>query len=430
MTFDLAVDAVSRNLPTAWRIEPFRRHATLVNETNSNRSMPLLSLTSTGLIQPRSEDGGLGKQAPSESTIERYWVARPGDLVVNPMWLIGGGIGVSQTTGAVSPDYRVYRLGSALHPRFVHHLLRSSPYRDQYRLYTRADTTFDRRVSKENFHPMPLLVPPLEEQRRIANFLDTEIARINALDSARDRQISLLEERMMASWSDLIDQDARDSTWAPLRRFITTITDGPFGSALTSSHYSDEGARVIRLGNLGRAEFRDRDPAYIPLGYFAELRRHEALPGDLIVAGLGDQNYPLGRACVVPDGIGPAMVKADCFRLRLDQRRILHEYAAWALSSPRVADQVMLLARGSTRARINLEVARDIPLPVPSLERQRRSIAALQETRSATNAIVTRCRQQLDLLVERRQALITAAVTGQFDVSTASGRNVTERVPV
>jgi type I restriction enzyme S subunit len=273
-----------------------------------------------------------------------------------------------------------------------------------------------------------IMLPPLEEQRRIADFLDAETAHIDKLADLRERQISLIKERLTATWAQVINDDARDSTWSPIRRFITAITDGPFGSSLTSHHYSDDGARVIRLGNLGRAEFRDHDSAYIPLEYFFELRRHEALPGDLLIAGLGDQNHPLGRACVVPDDLGPAMVKADCFRLRLDQRRILHEYAAWALSSPPVTDQVTLLARGSTRARINMEVAREIPLPVPSIERQRRSIAALREMRFTMNSIISRCRRQVALLTERRQALITAAVTGQFDISTASGRNVTEGV--
>ncbi len=89
-----------------------------------------------------------------------------------------------------------------------------------------------------------------------------------------------------------------------------------------------------------------------------------------------------------------------------------------------------MLARGSTRARINLEVARDIPIPVPSLDRQRRSIELLREMRSSTHTVATQCRRQLALLTERRQALITAAVSGQFDVSTASGRNVTEGVSV
>jgi type I restriction enzyme S subunit len=283
-------------------------------------------------------------------------------------------------------------------------------------------------ISAERVRALPIELPALEEQRRIADFLDAETARIDKLAELRERQTTLLEERLKAVWARVINDDARNSTWSPIRRFITAITDGPFGSALTSHHYSNHGARVIRLGNVGRAEFRDHDSAYIPLEYFSGLRRHEALPGDLLIAGLGDQNHPLGRACVVPDDLGPAMVKADCFRLRLDQRRVLHEYAAWALSSPPVTDQVTLLARGATRARINLEVAREIPLPAPPVERQRSSIARLREVRFAINSVVSRCRRQVALLSERRQALITAAVTGQFDVSTASGRNVTEGV--
>ncbi|MGW3314611.1 restriction endonuclease subunit S [Streptomyces fungicidicus] len=327
---------------------------------------------------------------------------------------------------ATSQDFATWTCGPNLEPRYLLHALRGMAP-DLKRVATGST---HKTIYMPDIEQLRVPLPPLEAQRRIADFLDAETARIDTLADLRQRQISLLDERLMATWSRVINDDARDSAWFPIRRFITAITDGPFGSALTSNHYSYGGARVIRLGNVGRAEFRDRDPAFIPLDYLSELRRHEALPGDLIVAGLGDQNHPLGRACVVPNDLGPAMVKADCFRLRLDQRRVLHEYAAWALSSPPVTEQVTLLARGSTRARINLEVARDIPLPVPPIERQRRSIALLGESRYATNSIVSRCRHQVTLLTERRQALITAAVTGQFDVTTASGRNVTEGVTV
>ncbi|MEU6224226.1 restriction endonuclease subunit S [Streptomyces sp. NPDC047042] len=157
----------------------------------------------------------------------------------------------------------------------------------------------------------------------------------------------------------------------PLRRFIREIADGPFGSSLTSSHYASEGARVIRLGNIGAARFKEADAAYISLEYFKELRQHEVKSGDLIIAGLGDTNNPVGRACVAPPGLGPAIVKADCFRARLDEGRISHQYAAWALSSSFVSGQVQTLTRGSTRARINLDVAREIQLPVPPVEEQR-----------------------------------------------------------
>ncbi|NJC83918.1 restriction endonuclease subunit S [Planosporangium mesophilum] len=188
----------------------------------------------------------------------------------------------------------------------------------------------------------------------------------------------------------------------PLRRFIEEIVDGPFGSSLTSSHYSDDGARVIRLGNIGSAHFRGADAAYIPLEYFEELRRHQARPGDLVIAGLGDERHPVGRACIVPSDIGPAIVKADCFRARLDERRLTHRFAAWALSSSLVADQVSTLTRGSTRARINLEVAREIQLPVPPLEEQRR-IADFLDAETAHVDLLVRARSSQRALLELRR---------------------------
>lgn len=191
-----------------------------------------------------------------------------------------------------------------------------------------------------------------------------------------------------------------------LRRFIVDITDGPFGSSLTSSHYSDEGARVIRLGNIGSARFKDMDAAYISLRYFNELKRHEVLPGDLVIAGLGDGNHPVGRACVAPDHLGPAIVKADCFRVRLDEERLTHRYAAWALSSSFVSDQVSALTRGSTRARINLEVAREIKLPIPSVEEQRRIVNFLDAETASIDSLAERKREMRDLLELRRERVI------------------------
>lgn len=191
---------------------------------------------------------------------------------------------------------------------------------------------------------------------------------------------------------------------APVRRFTLNLTDGPFGSALTSSHYSDEGARVIRLGNIGSAEFRDSDKAYIPLDYFERLLRHEVVAGDLIIAGLGDGNHPVGRACIAPEGLGPAIVKADCFRARLDENRLLHRYAAWALSSSAISQQILTLTRGTTRSRINLDILREIEVPVPALEEQRR-IAAFLDAATARIDALTRARDsQLRCLEELWQS--------------------------
>lgn len=120
---------------------------------------------------------------------------------------------------------------------------------------------------------------------------------------------------------------------AALSRITLSRCDGPFGSGLKSEHYSPSGVRVVRLQNIGSAEFNGTDEAFIDEHYAKELGEHSVRAGDLLIAGLGDDAHPVGRACVAPRGIEPAMVKADCFRFRLDHRRVLPKFAAHQLSS-------------------------------------------------------------------------------------------------
>ena len=401
-------------MPSTWDVVPLKRVAALREERDVAGTAPLLSLKNTGELVARGDD----VQPPSDEHRRRYWRVDPGDLVVNPMWLAGSAIGVSLASGAVSPDYRVYSLSGRLEPRFLHHLLRSVAYHDQYRLLMRAETTFDRRVTKEDFAELPVIAPPFGEQCAIAEFLDTETAQIDALIDARSNTARLVRERM---WS-MVDRTFADigDRLQPLGRSIISACDGPFGSWLTSSHYVDDGARVIRLGNLGRAEFRNKDRAFIPLEHFAFLRRHEVVGGDLLVAGLGDDGNPLGRACVAPASVEPAIVKADCFRVRLDRSKVLPEFAAWWLSSPRGGAMVMESVRGSTRQRMNLSAVSRVRVPVPELSEQRELAGALDAVRRETTRMISAIDEQIGLLRERRQAIVAAAVTGQLEIAKAA----------
>jgi type I restriction enzyme S subunit len=101
------------------------------------------------------------------------------------------------------------------------------------------------------------------------------------------------------------------SRFLPLGEIVSYASDGPFGSKLKTEHYAPAGARVVRLQNIGDGEFDDGDRAYISLSYYAELRRYALLPNDILVAGLGDENHPVGRACLLPPELRPAINKAD-----------------------------------------------------------------------------------------------------------------------
>lgn len=189
----------------------------------------------------------------------------------------------------------------------------------------------------------------------------------------------------------------------PLKRVVLDACDGPFGSSLKSDHYRDDGARVIRLGNVGAGSWVDSDAAYIDLDYWRLLNRHHALPGDLIVAGLGDENHPVGRACVLPD-VGPAMVKADCYRLRLDPARADARFVALFLSSTAGSGEALKLADGATRSRLTLSKALSIPIPDLDLELQRAIVDYLDAETARIDRLIAGTASTASLLRERHQA--------------------------
>lgn len=336
-----------------------------------------------------------------------------------------------------SVDVCILRPREEVDPRFLVYWLSSAPHLQSMEAIGRGGTR--QRISRSQLGAIRVPVPPIPEQCAIADYLDHETARIDALVGKKRRLVELLGQRESARLSldvlggarsaDSYRQDCQrglepavalsgavppDWSVEQIRRSALSWTDGPFGSALKSSDYSDRGARVIRLGNVGRGRFLDDDRAYIPLDYFSTLREYEARPGDVIVAALGDTGHPLGRACVIPNDLGPAIVKADCFRLRLDPSRLDGHFLVWFLSSAVGSALVGLAARGATRSRINLSDVVSVHVPRPPLAQQQAIVRSVEARRGHVDKARRSIEMAVARLMERRQALITAAVTGQI----------------
>lgn len=129
-----------------------------------------------------------------------YRIVEPGDLVINTMWAWMGALGVSELNGIVSPAYGVYR---TTHPdlmdcRFFNRLYRTPEYVRYMESWSRGLWSSRLRLYPEVFLSLPVPVPPLEEQREIADHLDRETATIDALIAKAERFIELAQERRAA----------------------------------------------------------------------------------------------------------------------------------------------------------------------------------------------------------------------------------------
>ncbi len=159
--------------------------------------------------------------------------------------------------------------------------------------------------------------------------------------------------------------------WATLEQLSAcernSITDGPFGSNLKTSHYTSNGPRVIRLQNIGKGEFRD-EKAHISEDHFKKLKKHAVYPGDIVIAALGN---PAPRACLIPKWIGDAIVKADCIRLKVIEGKISTRYVMYSLNSFPTQKRTEEVIHGVGRPRLNLGEIKNIVIPLPPIEEQK-----------------------------------------------------------
>lgn len=286
----------------------------------------------------------------------------------------------------------------------------------------------------EKVAAVPVPLPTPAEQTQIAAFLDRETAKIDALVAEQRRLMALLKEKRQAVISHAVTRGLNPKAplkpsgiewlgdvpehWGVVALGKVTVSrcDGPFGSGLKSEHYTDSGVRVIRLQNIRRDGFNGTDEAFIDNDYYSrELSGHDVVVGDVLIAGLGDDRNTVGRACVAPVGIEPAMVKADCFRYRMNTAQALPDFVATALSASSESD-AGVLSTGSTRSRVPLSVMATRKLPLPPLIEQFEIASFIKGESSKFDTLTTEAQRAIDLLQERRTALISAAVTGQIDV--------------
>ena len=311
-------------------------------------------------------------------------------------------------------------------------------------LYVRANGVTRFGLSQTAIKSVWLPVPSFPEQAAIIRFLDHADRRIQRYIRAKEKLIALLEEQKQAIVHQAVTGriDVRTGRpypaykpsgvdWLgdvpahwyimPLKKVTLTRCDGPFGSGLKSSHYADRGVRVIRLQNIGHGEFNNTDSAYISFSHYATLGDHSVEAKDVLIAGLGDPNHPAGRACVAPVCIEPAMVKADCFRFRLNGDVVDSKFISLQLTATANAASA-ILSTGATRQRINLHSTSARLMALPSLSEQVTVVDFVDKAISEVNSSVARSQRQIGLLREYRTRLIADVVTGKVDVrSTAAG---------
>lgn len=404
-----------------------------------------------------------------EPTEPEKFFLRDGDIVISRAGSVGASILVKSPPKAVFASYLI-RIRPLVENQFLAYFLKSPQFWEQ--VHEKAVGIALLNVNASKLQQMIFPLPTLPEQKRIVQKLEelfseldtAETALRNALEKLKTYRRNVLKAAVQGdlskAWREqnkppesgaklleriLIERRKKWKTeqkakgrenaqykepavpntkglpelpegwvWTSVEQLsdgtANSITDGPFGSNLKSSHYTDAGPRVVRLQNIAPYTFIDAK-SHISKERYQDLIKHAIFAGDIAIRALGET---APTACIIPKSLGRAIVKADCIRYKVNGKFVNAKYIMYALNSPPVQEKTTTLIHGVGRPRLNLGEIKSITLPLPTLEEQNEIARIIEETLEKILTTEKNTQEKLRQNELLRQSILEQAFTGQL----------------
>ena len=327
--------------------------------------------------------------------------------------------GIAFATTEVVP-FRCFKINN----QYLYFLLSSSPFRKiaEGSMYGAGG---QKRVSETFFANYKCCIPPTnEEQKQIVAFIDKETTKIDTLIDKQEQLITLLQEKRQAIISHAVtrglnlDAKMKDSGiewlgeipehWEPLR--LKWVVH----SVLTGGTPEKEAFEEGYIDWFTPGDFKDE--------VVLKSAQKQIAPEK---ATKGLQLFPPNSVLIV--GIGATLGKVGLLKTKsaanqqingvIPNNRVVPIYLAFSLLAQNAS--MKQIANISTLSIMNQDKTKQIPLAVPPIDEQKQIVKYLDKETAKIDTLIEKCETAIELLKERRTALISAAVTGKIDVRSA-----------
>ncbi|MGN7132504.1 restriction endonuclease subunit S [Rhodococcoides corynebacterioides] len=390
-------------VPESWTIKPLWSMFERIKDIDHPEEQMLSVFREFGVVAKNSREN-LNRTAENRSI---YQLVHPGWLVANRMKAWQGSVGISTLRGIVSGHYICFAPRHNENGRYLDWLLRSTTYTNGYALLSRGVRIGQAEIDNNELRLLPILLPPIWEQLAIVEYLDRETGRIDTLIGEQQLLIEMLRERRAAE----ISAEFAKAALTPLRQVIKYAQTGPFGTQLSAAEYVDSGVPVINPTHIQRGLIVPDASITVTTEKAGTLGRFSLAIGDIVLGRKGE----VDKSALVDGQSAGSICGSDSMALR-PAAGTVPDYLWWFLQSAEAHNQLKFWSVGATVSGLNQTTIRNVRLPLPDEQEQKRIAKHLYAKTAITDTLIAETERFIELSKERRSALITAAITGQIDV--------------
>ena len=210
-------------------------------------------------------------------------------------------------------------------------------------------------------------LPTPEEQKEISD----KVWAAYRLKKSYKKLLAATEEMVKSQFIEMFGCLAER---VALSSLCDTFIDGDW---IEAKDQSGSGIRLIQTGNVGVGTFKDKgDRArYISEETFNRLNCTEVVEGDILISRLPE---PVGRACIIPAGLGKSITAVDCTIIRLNDK-VLPKFFVAFTNTPDYAMQIKKVLSGTTRLRVSRANLGKIQVPLPSIDKQQQFVTIAEQ---------------------------------------------------
>lgn len=274
--------------------------------------------------------------------------------------------------------------------------------------------------------------PTMDEQQTIADYLDTQCAKIDSVIADIEKQIETLQKYKKSLITEAVTKGLERSVpmkdseiewigeipshWGTNRlRYVASVKTGPFGTQLSADEYVDEGVPIINVKNIGYGSILAEDLDFVPETVADRLSAHRLKTDDIVFGRKG----AVDKHAIITDEYVNWVQGSDCIRVRSNPE-IDSGYLNYLFDSTYFGSYVMLYAVGATMPSMSSDILLNARILVPPVHEQKDIAAYLDSQCGKIDAIIANKQTQLDTIQSHKKSLIYEYVTGKKRVTEVS----------